>query len=312
MKTFLSIIFILLFSTFALAVNCGTGIGPCFCGDTVVTNTVLDSNLTCPATALTVAPSVSLDLGLHTITGPGGTTTAPGIILSSGATLLGGTISNYYNGISALDMDGITVQGVTSINHKNLGILIRGNFNRILQSTAGFATRAFRLSGNDNEISDNVGHDTSQMAFSLKGDRMNILRNLAYMSDTDGFHADVNHSLVEGNEGHSNLKGLRTDDCHFNTFRANRFHNNLGTHGLHGDCSDTIFELNLTDANASGGLIIKGPANRFSFNSATSNGGNGVYVTGGTVARPNVDLGGNVGVLNGGIQCQIDGVACLP
>ena len=60
----------------ALAADCGDGVGPCSCGDTVRTDTTLDDTdpvtaTVCPCDGLLVASGVELNLGGHTISGSG-------------------------------------------------------------------------------------------------------------------------------------------------------------------------------------------------------------------------------------------------
>jgi hypothetical protein len=60
----------------AAAADCGDGVGPCRCGDTVVTNTTLNDTdpvtaTVCPCDGLLVASGVELNLGGRTISGSG-------------------------------------------------------------------------------------------------------------------------------------------------------------------------------------------------------------------------------------------------
>jgi hypothetical protein len=90
-----------------------------------------------------------------------------------------------------------------------------------------------------------------------------------------------------------------------NTIVNNRPGNNRFT-GLLVDGDKNVLVENVSEVNDVDGISVTGTANRLRKNRARLNGANGVFVAGGG----NIDLGGNSGRANGGVQCQIDGVAC--
>jgi hypothetical protein len=86
------------------------------CGEVITSSLALNTNLTCSGSGLTVGASgVTLDLGGHTISGPGSATGTTGVSVANGdapATVKDGTVSGFGDGISA--------SGATSADSVNL------------------------------------------------------------------------------------------------------------------------------------------------------------------------------------------------
>lgn len=86
------------------------------CGDTLTVDTVLTSDLVCPAgDGLTVQAGVTLDLGGHALTGPGpgaGTAVAVDPATDGPITVRNGTIEDWGQGLSADPSLSATVEGV--------------------------------------------------------------------------------------------------------------------------------------------------------------------------------------------------------
>lgn len=100
------------------------------CGSTLIENTVLDADLTCPGTALTIgADGITLDLNGHTLTGPSVApcTQCPGIdgvLLSGrrGVSIKNGTITGFVFGIRLDNSDDNLIQNVVVKNSNLNGI----------------------------------------------------------------------------------------------------------------------------------------------------------------------------------------------
>ena len=82
------------------------------CGSTIVTDLILDHDLTCTGNGLIVgADGIKIHLNGHTITGPG---SGRGISLSlrSGVSIQGGTIRNFESGVFVANSSEITIKRI--------------------------------------------------------------------------------------------------------------------------------------------------------------------------------------------------------
>jgi parallel beta-helix repeat protein len=103
------------------------------CGSVITTDTVLDSDLTCPAEGIVIgADNITLDLNGHTLTGPGLTCTVCGPFDSvpdgvrverrNGVTIKNGYIAGFVFGIRLVDADSNVVDQVVTTNSTFNGI----------------------------------------------------------------------------------------------------------------------------------------------------------------------------------------------
>ena len=128
------------------------------CGDTVYTNTVLDSDMTCSSDrGLYVAPNVTLDCAGHSITGAGG---AYGIdLVSNGATVKNCVVTKFSSGIGTWS-NSSTIIGNT-VTSNGIGISIFIGYNNILTNNNASNNNAgiYLASGNNNTIYNNIANN---------------------------------------------------------------------------------------------------------------------------------------------------------
>jgi len=108
------------------------------CGETIRQNTTLESDLNCPGHGIVIeGERVILDLGGHTIKGPGrGGWVWPERALSSvgirvagrkNVTIRNGRITNFATGVLVEDAQGVTIQGVAALSNHYGIYLFRGS-----------------------------------------------------------------------------------------------------------------------------------------------------------------------------------------
>ena len=124
------------------------------CGDVLTTDTRLDSDLDCPnpddVTAITIAASgVTLDLGGHTVSGPGLYNEAAGIGSAGVENLLirNGTVRGFSIDLLIQETSGTTVRGIT-----HGATLVTGSANTVRDNAGG----AIAVRGDRNLVSENV------------------------------------------------------------------------------------------------------------------------------------------------------------
>jgi hypothetical protein len=138
--------------------NCGDTAGPggtdvpCTCGDTVVTDTVLQAASdpvaanACNGNGLTLASGVALDLGGNTLTGAGQGT---GLTIPAGGTASGGTVRQFSVGVALSDAG---MAGQTSVS----GLMIQANSGHGV--TVELSNTGSRVVFEDMEVLENGGH----------------------------------------------------------------------------------------------------------------------------------------------------------
>lgn len=137
------------------------------CGDLIVSDLLLENDLTCSGDGLTVSGSgIKINLNGHTITGAG-PATGVGVRVNSSqdVSIFGGTVSSFLRGIYVVGSTGIVIKDNT-ITQNATGILLEassGNTvksNVALQNTARAIMLRPNLSGlivsTNNDIKDNV------------------------------------------------------------------------------------------------------------------------------------------------------------
>ena len=199
---------------------------------TVITTSglwVLDNDLTCTATAIYIETNnVTLKLQGHTITGPGGSTTFDGILVSTGTltftknvTILGpGTITGFYAGINFFGTEGGGVVDVKATNNFQglyLSADVQGNNSSNLLVTGNLVqsnTDGIYVEETVNSViaGNNVASNTSSGIWLALGTGTSILGNV---SDNNGFDGitiggvNANFSAsgitLEGNTTNSNV-----------------------------------------------------------------------------------------------------------
>jgi hypothetical protein len=164
------------------AADCGDGVGPCSCGDTVTSDTTLDASdpvlnpPACPGDGLTV-DGVNLDLGGGTITG---SNTGTGLILAgSGGSIANGRIRSFAVGIGSdgLIVDWTIAELAVSLNAGD-GIAVWGDWNLISRlSCSRNGDDGLVVKGDHNTLQHNVCDKNGDKGIAVYGDYNTLVRN---------------------------------------------------------------------------------------------------------------------------------------
>jgi hypothetical protein len=205
--------------TTAFAAPCGNGIGPCSCGDTVVTSTKLDGSdpvlrAPCPCDGLIVESGVTLVIGGTIRRAPSDACIGvfpSGIILAPNAqdvTITTGRIVGFDIGVRS-DVDTGVLRGqftrLQILDSRVFGIRLDGDF---LDTSANVVQNAslraaIEIVGNGNDVSLNRAED-SAFGIIVNGTHNVIARNLALRNDVDGFTISGENATVDRNQAKYN------------------------------------------------------------------------------------------------------------
>lgn len=326
---------------FAWAADCGDTAGPggtdvpCSCGDTLVTNTTLVSPNsdpvngdpvvstvgadTCPGDGLLMAPPtltrMTLNLGGNAIRGSGIAGSVGLKIIGAGVrvNIRNGTLRNFETGltnvgsgtgdarvreISAVhNADGIKFEGNSheldsnqALDNTNIGIQVTGNSNVLIFNQASRnGSNGIEVVGNQNRLDTNRVNRNLGSGIVADGDRNVVSRSVAENSGVDGIQ------VVGNGDGDPATLEVWKNKATKNT-----------RNGITIDGNDLEISANQGNGNRADGISIVGTGNHIDANVMRENKGDGLIATGGG----NFDDGGNLGKKNGGVQCQIDDVAC--
>ena len=262
---------------------------PCSCGDTVTTDTVLDSgtdlvvSTVCTCNGLDVADGVELDLGGNTITG---SETCVGVLIEAGAdivTIKNGTIEKFATGIGTDPAATCTTPATCTTGSMITRIKARRN-----------TDTGISVVGSNNILDLNRLQFNGQSGIVVDGDENKLIRNQVICTKKFGCESDG--IKVSGDK---------------NTLDRNLSDRNGGD-GVSVSGDKNTLNRNLSNRNDDDGIFVDGTGNTLKRNMANFNEGNGVLATGGTILFPNIDGGRNRGKRNGGVQCEIDGTPCKP
>ena len=235
------------------------------CGSTVITDLILDHDLTCTGNGLIVgADGIKINLNGHTITGPGSSIAlVRGISLNQRNSVLiqGGTIRNFESGVFVANSSEITIKEILFTENRE-GVFLNGSSaSTVKENTAwrnqirGIMVRpSATRSSTDNVIKDNqvVENPVGILVF---GQPRNTLKEnrISWSSQAGilltGFAASGN--LVKENTIGSSAAGIEFAVAGWtgNTFVENRILSN--TCGVKGPADGNSFRENLFEGNAS-------------------------------------------------------------
>jgi len=284
--------------------------GP-YCGDVLTADTTLTADLSCGGDGLIVAaPGVTLDLGGHTLTGPGrrrfpATETAVSVS-ATGVTVRNGTIQDFVSGVSSSGPR-THVSGL-SVVRTQVGVTLGSDGNHIRGNLVANTGTGVRLDGDDNLIDGNALRRTGLGVIVARGSNNRVAGNsivgdgnpdygiflTSLSSGTEvsgnsvsgqpgrtGIHATGFDSRVTGNQVFGNLDGI---SVRWGTVTGNMVFSNL---------EDGI------DLELSASVVVSGN---------TAFGNRHLGIRGGSGA---VDGGGNRAFRNGDPR-QCTGVVCSP
>jgi hypothetical protein len=308
---------------------------PCSCGDTVVTNTLLtspaqdpingdpvvsteDADL-CDGDGLFIAPPnatrMALNLGGNTIRGKGAGIGITIVGTDVRVNIRNGRVRNFATGltnvgnatgdarISAItvdnNVDGLHIEGNSheidgnqALDNTGTGVRVLGNSNKVqINQVSRSGANGIEVNGNGNDINTNRLNRNIGSGIVVQGDNNAMDHNTVENNGLDGI------AVVGNGDGDPNTLELWK-----NKVNKNRG-NGITVNGNNHEISANQANLNLQD-----GIAVDGTGNHLDTNVARENKGDGIIVTG----TGNFDDGGNLGKKNGGVQCVIDGVNCIP
>jgi len=231
------------------------------CGDTITTDTVLDSDLTCSNTAITIgANGITLDCQGHTIRGSG---SISGILSIDRQNIIikNCIVENFATGISFESTNNSQLINNTASNNGWGFFIFSSSDNTLTSNTANYnGDKGFllRTSSNFNTLTSNTANYSGSTGFSLSASSNNILTN----------------NTANGNE----LWGFRLQSSsNFNNFTSNIANNNEDGFRLQSS-SNNIFTSNIANNNSFAGFFLdfflQSPPrfNTITSNTAISNG----------------------------------------
>ena len=245
----------------------GLGVAPVLasdlCGSTIVTDLILDEDLTCTGNGLTVgADGIKINLNGHTITGPGSAIAlVRGISLNqrNNVSIKGGTIRNFESGMFVANSSEITIKEILFTENRE-GVFLNGSSaTTVKENTAwrnlmrGFMVRpSAARSSMDNVIKDNLVVENPVGILVFGQPRNTLKENRISWSSQAGIL--LTGSGASGNLVKENMIGSSAAGIEFavsgwtgNTFVENRILAN--TCGVKGPSDGNTFRENLLEGN---------------------------------------------------------------
>ena len=263
----------------AIAADCGTGVGPCQCGDRVVTNTRLSAadpvlRTTCPGQGLIVASGVSLEIR-GTMTGADDTGSA--ITLEGNATdvvVRNGRLTGFGVGING---DSLGAGKRQPLRRSSDSGRLRGRLPHRGRQPRGARHEPRRLRGRHLAAGQrqhrrlNRAEGAAIFGLSVIGDENTISRNVAQRNSGDGIAVAGEHTLLEANRSEYNGSAGFVLVGDFVTASGNM----AIAHALDGFAvfaSDSSLAGNRSDHNVFLGIADVGNGNTYAGNRCTGNG----------------------------------------
>jgi parallel beta-helix repeat protein len=200
------------------------GVAQVACGDTVVQNTSLDSDLSnCPADGIVIgAPDITLDLRGHTIDGTG---VGVGVDNTAGhaeVTIKNGRVREFSTGISLENASDNRLRRLV-VSHNSDGIFLLDSDNNLIErsTTSDNTTTGITLTGmgdgsDQNEVEDNSSLDNDFFGIAVENlsDDNRIGKNEASDNDISGILVDATSTgtLIERNVANRNDNDAVNDD----------------------------------------------------------------------------------------------------
>jgi parallel beta-helix repeat protein len=202
-------------SLFLISLGIVAGAGPAqaghvACGQTILVNTVLDSNLTCNVGLTIGANNVTLDMAGFTLTGNVATADGPGIQMTgrTGVTIKNGTVNLWDAGIAITGGSGNTVTGMRILDNRGT-------------TFTDFGDGIILFSSNSNRVTNN------QVVNNGPYDGIGVLAG--------DFNVIDGNQVANNNQASNNTSGIRLENAGFNAANDNVVTNNqVSNSGLDG------------------------------------------------------------------------------
>jgi hypothetical protein len=244
----------------AIAADCG-GAVPCSCSDTVVADRTLVPGVdpvvsgSCPQSGLIVAAGTSLDLGSGTIRAeraPDAPCPDFGVALGEGATVTGGRIVGFENGITGGSSATISVMQV--LDSCFFGIFLEGDDNTVTKNIVRRtdARAGIAVFGDRNVVTLNRV-ETSSFGIIVEGKDNVVRRNLAYRNRFGGIVISGEQATVELNQAkYTSGTGFEFLGSEHTVSRNIAFDNDAT--GIVSGCTGCTFDRNRSSANGGFGI----------------------------------------------------------
>lgn len=283
------------------------------CGDTIVADVRLPSDLTCDRHGLVVgAPGVEIDLGGHTLSGDGGPDDVgiENLGAQPGLRVRNGTIRGFGKGIQSTGSD-IGLRGILVTGNTGSGVVIAAkdgsisNVSATSNGGAGVEATCLRCVVLDNLFQDNAGSGitiaarSSDVAPSPRPSRVEknrIARNavnglvlFALSADATANETEVRANTVSDNHG----TGIVVFNAFRNIVTANRISGNATGVAVRGVSEGNEITRNRIARSTKAGMVIStatGGSNDYVSNRIEESGGLGIDVLGanGSEIRSNI------------------------
>jgi hypothetical protein len=290
----------------------------------------------CTDNGLSVTTGVTLNFNNKTIEGSGLISTGTGvIILGNGVRILAGTgnlnstIKGFLTGVSGTT-NSSQIRGINIRENTATGIDITGNSNIISGVHAVFNDgNGITIVGNTNTITASEASSNGEDGLNITGNSNAISTNQAFSNGDDGIDVAGDNNSFEANSageiGKSNgTAGIRVEGSDDPVLPIGQdFNNRLGDNNVYangmngivvsGDANTITINTIGDKAKGNGGVVngvvigvgiqVSGASNRLVENKVYANRGDGIEVSGGTDAGPNLlikNVVGNRGKGNGG------------
>ena len=237
------------------------------CGDTITSNTVLDSNLiSCPGTGITIGTNgITLDCASNSIIGSG-----------SGS------------GVSLSGRSGVTIKNCETTNFSFGIFLISSSNNNIITNNTANSNSVYGIlinSGSNNSLTSNTANSNKVIGIYLpSGSSNNILTsNTANSNNIYGIflQSSSNNNIITNNTANSNkFHGIFLQSSLNNSLTSNTANNNVQFGIFLQSSLNNSLTSNTADSNNRFGikLILNSNNNILTSNTANSNGIDGIVL----------------------------------
>ncbi len=212
---------------------------------------------------------------------------------TSGTTIQGNQISaSAGNGIYLFGVNGNRIEGNTVSASSEAGVALENAANNTIianmltgNAGGGIVLGADLLSANHNRVEGNTINESGSAGISVIDSNTNqLINNCVRLSGGDGINLEnVQQTVLRGNDVRSNSGGIGLIGSSSNQLEANHVRSNSGAGiALEGLSLDNIIVLNTANTNSNdiyvGDQASTGLRNRIDRNTASGNGGDGIFV----------------------------------
>jgi hypothetical protein len=262
----------------ALGAPCGNGVGPCHCGDVVVTSTTLRGSdpvlkTRCPCDGLILAPGVTLQIG-GTIRAQAGNQCS-GIRFppeTAAAAVRIGRIVGFDTGVAGEGVTGVRISRVLVDDSATWGILVEGEDNHV-ESNVVTRSGLFGIDvfGARNEVRLNRTEGSDLIGMIVSGQDSVVSRNVVLGSGFDGLIVLGDHAIVDRNGSRDNGGSGFVIDGQEHTVILNSAETN-GLDGFTVFATASTFTRNGSKGNGEFGILDFADDNTYAGNLCKGNG----------------------------------------